>query len=220
MAQTAIEICNHALDLIGANTITSLTDPVREAQVSNRTLPIARRAFLRDNLYNFAQKFEVLTAEDPLPTPNPLPDFNYVFDLSGLSEDWLKIWAVKRNANKTTRGLPYMDRWKRAGDFIGAEVDEVVVQYGFDPQTVASNPDSEDYAAWDSASYDALCALMAYKMSITLTQSESLQDRMLRESQQAQRMAQNVDGVEGIKDRYRTDNRLIGVRDSSASWSR
>ena len=229
MAQTAVDICNHALDLIGANAITSLADPVREAQVCSRTLPIARRAFLRDNIYNFSHRFESLTAEDPLPSPNPLPDFPFVFDLDQLTEPWIKIWAVKEDElitassfNPNGQGLPYLNRWKVADNWLGAERDTIIVEYGIDlPDENATPPADEDYSGWDTAAYDALCGYMAYKLSVTLTQNETLQDRMLREYNRLREVAQNRDGQEGVKDNFRTEGRLIGVRQSRASvWQR
>ncbi len=213
----AVEIVNHALDLVGANAITALNDPVREAQVASRVLPIARRAFLRDNLYNFAKRYATLTALSPTPDPNPIPDFEYIFDLPA---DCIKAWAVKRPdsltgatfPNPSSAGLQYLDRWKVVGRQLGAPLDSITLEYGVDePGT------GEDYTNWDTASIDALAALLAYKLTIALSQSVTMQDRMFREAQRTRQVAQNRNGQEGVKDKFRTEGRLVGARQSRAS---
>ena len=62
MVVNSTEICNYALEFIGARTIENLTDATRkrEAELCNRYYDMSRRAVLRDHLWSFATKTSTL----------------------------------------------------------------------------------------------------------------------------------------------------------------
>lgn len=56
MAQTALDVANNALERVGANSITSLSDNSKEAKLCNARIEQLRQTLLRRHPWNFAEK--------------------------------------------------------------------------------------------------------------------------------------------------------------------
>lgn len=219
---TELGIVNQALDLLAANTITALSDNVKQAKVMSRMLPFSREAVLRDVAPNFARRYIELTAVDPAnpPTPAPLriPDFGYVF---ALPTDCLRAMWVKIPDSRTGQGFPvvyhrgleYENRFKVIGRWLGADIDPIELVYI--TKTTATDPQATDlYADWDPSTAEALSAHLAWKAAHPLTQSTRVRDDMKDTYMQMKEDAIATDGLEGVQDKFRTEQRLTGVRRS------
>ena len=53
---SVVDICNEAMDLLGAATITALTENSKEARLCNRRFSTVRDATLRSHPWNCLQK--------------------------------------------------------------------------------------------------------------------------------------------------------------------
>lgn len=75
MAVSAVDICNMAMQLLGANFITSLTQDTKEARQCNVAYPRCRDAELRKHPWNFAKTRVILAYE----VDTPAFDFDYKY---------------------------------------------------------------------------------------------------------------------------------------------
>ena len=77
MAQSVIDICNSALQRVGATTILSLSDNSPEARACSVAYDSNRRDELRKHRWNFATQRAVLAPDSTAPAF----DFDYAFTL-------------------------------------------------------------------------------------------------------------------------------------------
>lgn len=64
---SVVDICNEAMDLLGAATITALTENSKEARLCNRRFDTVRDAVLRSHLWNVAITRKSLPADSTAP---------------------------------------------------------------------------------------------------------------------------------------------------------
>ena len=67
---SVVDICNEAMDLLGAATITALTENSKEARLCNRRFPTVRDQVLRAHPWNTAITMDApgrITRGDPYP---------------------------------------------------------------------------------------------------------------------------------------------------------
>jgi hypothetical protein len=109
MATSEVQICNIALQMLGANPITSLTEGSQRASLCNEFYGPARDATLRDHEWNFAQVRVNLVKE--VETPAWGFDFQYQLPTSPYclrvnEPDPIEAeWTVESNADGSGRKL-------------------------------------------------------------------------------------------------------------------
>ena len=97
MAQSVVDICNGALQRLGATGILSLADNTREARQCNLAYDCNRRAELRKHNWNFSIKRAALAPD----ADTPLFDYLYQFTLPAdclrilLPRDATNDWVVE-----------------------------------------------------------------------------------------------------------------------------
>lgn len=110
-----VEICNRGLQLLGANSITSLEGNNTEARECSRVFDIVRDAELRAHPWNFARKRALLAASSTVPAFEytnafPLPDDFIRLKLENRSQvpvDWqIEMHSTGDVAIMTDDGAP------------------------------------------------------------------------------------------------------------------
>lgn len=89
MADTKIDICSKALLLIGSNSITSLEDETREAEVCNSLYDTIKDALLGNRLWSFSMAQVDLARLQK----KPLRDYEYMFQIPS------NVLRIKRSAS-------------------------------------------------------------------------------------------------------------------------
>jgi len=211
MATTETELVNLSIDLLGGNEITSLDDGSSNARIAKRALPVSRKAVIRDIAPNFARRYDLLTTPT---TDLRIPDFVYVYALPPAS---LRVLYVKDEGDPDVDfldrpGLVPVKRFRVVGRFLGADIS---------PAELIYLEDIDSYLEWDANTFDALVAYIAWKLAIPVTESIKVRKDMWDQYLQMKDVAQMVDGLEGTRDSWFTDNSLSTVRrqrSSSTGW--
>lgn len=184
MASTT-DICNQALSLLGEQTITSLADATKRAQLCNTFYPKVRDAVLRAHPWNSAVKRVVLA---PL-SDSPAWGYMYQFQLPGdclrvLSLDdtdiAFKIEGRKLLCDENTVNMLYIAR-------------------------------VEDVNEYDALLIDTLAARLASELAFPITHSKTMVEAMFGLYKDKLREARNIDGQEGTPDSFEI-NDLAEVR--------
>jgi hypothetical protein len=181
---TEAEICTLALGMLGKPGITSLDDDSNEARACKAFYAPVRDAVLEDHVWTFAKRQYVLTTPD---ATAPLFKFLYRYLLPG------EVVLAHRcdNGNGDYR----MD-WERVGQYI--HTDETTVNL----EAVAKTEDSSLY----SPSFcQAVAARLAAEISIPFTGNRQLQADLWQVYQQKVKDAAVRDGVQGRRERVRSD---------------
>lgn len=175
MASSDVEICNRALDAIGARIITSLTDGTREAGLCARYYEQVRDDILRSHPWNCATKRASLAASVTAPAHGfayayPLPsDCLRVVEVAGEDEDG-GAWQVEAGSIVTDLTAPLNIRY----------IYRVEAAVLLDPLLVS-----------------AIAARLAMELAQPLTGSAEMRQRMEQEFRTRLRAARSADGQEG-----------------------
>lgn len=190
-----VDVCNLALQKLGATRIASITENSRNGRSCNTCYANVRDKELRKYRWKFAHKQVVLA---PLTTA---PPFDYLYGFQ-LPSDCLRV--ILRNDNDLD--------WKIMGQVIytNSMHTTAVLPTG---QTVASTPTLEltyiaritDPNAWDPCFLDAVAARMAYQMCEEITQSNTKKQDMLKMYDDAIADARLTDSFEVVPEEEPTD---------------
>lgn len=181
MAQTLIDICNTALQRVGASSILSMSDNSAEARACSLAYDSNRRDELRKNDWNFAIARAILTPDFTAPAF----DFLYQFTLP---PDCLRVLRSP---------TPALD-WVIEGRKILTNSGTILrIRY------VA---DIEDVSQFDSSFYSVLSASLAIDICEKLTQSNTKKQSLIKEYEEAIRMAKRVDCIESGYQEFPVDD--------------
>lgn len=152
MTISVVSICNRALDLLGADPITALTDTSKAARLCNRNYEPVRDAVLRGYPWNSAMK----RAELPALTSTPEFDFAYEYQLPS---DFLRMWRI----NEDDEGLV---KWRLEGRKILTDQSA--------PLCIVYVKQITDPAEFDPLLADCIAARLAAEIAYSLTGSASV----------------------------------------------
>jgi hypothetical protein len=198
-----LEICNNALNKVGAEKIDSLTDNNKRARTVSAQYDITRRKLLRNTIWNFAVKRVILTPS----TEELLYGSGYQYELP---TDCLKIWKIEN----------YNGEYKKEGRFLIIEDPIISSSYPAGFSYTHSNPtrDSEDYSIFlkyihditdvskfDSTFYDIFALILARDIAYRLTQDKNLSQLLSQQVELELRDARSFDGQEGTPDTVEPD---------------
>lgn len=168
-----VGICNRALQKLGAERITSLTDDSRNARSCNASYETLRDAELRAHPWSFAIKRDVLAPD----TDAPAFDYTYAFSLPS---DALRILPPNDS---------YLD-WKIEGRKIltnaGSTLNLVYIARITDPNTM------------DITFQEALASRMAMELCEEITQSNEKIKNAANDYTRALREARRTNAIESI----------------------
>lgn len=188
------EICNMALAMVGAENITSLDDPVRQAALCKLFYPNVRDAMLEEYIWSFALDRLTLTAA----TVNSEwgPEYRYQ-----IPTDVLVVHRVYSDVT-SERELVQNRDWKLEGSFIITTYTPI---YAHVLKRVVSP------SAYTNTFIQALTARLAAELCIPLTENATLQANLWSIYQTKLSDAVATDGRQGAREEYQTAD-LVKVR--------
>lgn len=170
MANSAVDIANSALILVGADRISSLSDAVKPARLINEMFDDQRDKLLTHHPWNFAIKRQALARS----STNPVFDYSYAYVLPS---DCLRV--IDTNLGD--------DSWKREGDTIVANFSDVKIRY------IAK---ITDISKWSWSFREALAYKLAVQLAYSLVQSTSLANSLKQDYLAIVRDAKSQDAQE------------------------
>lgn len=183
MATSDAEICNIALQEVGAKRILSLGDSTVEAQLCNDFFTITREEVLRAHPWKFAAKRASLAVVPG----GPSWGFTYQYQLP---TDCLRVTKVQDDES-----FP----WTVEGTLLLTDNPVAFIKY---TRKVTAAADM------DSSFVVALALKLAYKLSYPLTQSVTLKTQLDDEFKLAMREARSFNAQQGAGDRVYSDSWL------------
>jgi hypothetical protein len=171
MAQNAVDLCNTALQRVGATSIMSLLDNSPEARACNLAYDTNRRDELRKHRWNFAIKREVLAPDATAPA------FDYLYAFT-LPSDCLRI------LRPATADLDWQVEGRKILTNDGATL---YLRYICDVE----NP-----ALWDASFYNVCAMGLAVDICERLTQSNGKKQMLMQEYDAAVKLARRIDAFE------------------------
>tara|TARA_R100001510_G_scaffold13288_1_gene10540 strand:- start:206 stop:784 length:579 start_codon:yes stop_codon:yes gene_type:complete len=175
---SVVDICNSALNMLGGNTIISLTETSKNARLCNQRYELVRDAVFREHPWNCLQK-RVELAKD---TDAPAFEFASAFTLPA---DCLRVLRSE-NSNFSNN-----ERFRIEGRKLLTDESTMKILY------VASITDTTQY---DASLIETLSARLAAELAYPITQSSTLMDRMFGLYQQKLKDARFADATEGTVD--------------------
>ncbi len=177
MATSVIEICNNALQDLGEDTITSLTDNNKGARVCNQRWPATRDAVLRAHPWNCAMS----QAELPAGATAPVWKWDYQYQLP---VDFLRIVRVVNNQERE------ISQWEVQGKIILCNEEAPIFISYIRRETVVQY--------YDALLDEALSARMSAALAYPLTGSTSLAQAFWDVYREKILEARGVDAREGV----------------------
>lgn len=171
MAQTIVDICNSALQRVGAASILSITDNSPEARACNIAYDSNRRDELRKHRWNFAIARVVLSPD----TAAPAFDFLYQFTLPS---DCVRV------LRPATSDLD----WQVEGRKILTN-DGTILQLRY-------VSDVTDVTQWDPSFYNVVCGALAIDIVEKLTQSNQKKQGLISDYNDSVKAARRMDAFE------------------------
>ena len=175
---SVVDICNSALNMLGASTIIDLTENSKNARLCNQRYELVRDAVFRSHPWNCLQK-RVELAKD---TTSPVFEFSNAYTLPA---DSLRILRSE-NSN-----LSNNEKFRIEGKKLLSDEDTMKVLY------VAKITDTTQY---DTLLIETLSARLAAELCYPITQSSTLMDRMFGIFENKLKEARFVDATEGTAD--------------------
>tara|TARA_R100001126_G_C4883912_1_gene181067 strand:- start:326 stop:904 length:579 start_codon:yes stop_codon:yes gene_type:complete len=175
---SVVDICNSALNALGASTIISLTENSKNARLCNQRYEPVRDAVFRSHPWNCLQK-RVELAKD---TTAPVFEFSNAYTLPA---DSLRI-LKSENSN-----LSNNEKFRIEGKKLLTNEDTIKILY------VAKITDTTQY---DTSLIETLSAKLAAELCYPITQSSTLMDRMFALYESKLKEARFNDATEGTAD--------------------
>lgn len=168
---SAVTVCNGALIKVGAARIAALSENSVEARICNDRYEHVLKDLLRSHPWNFATKWvELAEVVNP-----PDSEYDYVFQLPG---DCLRV--IQTDCE--------VDKWAVEGEYIGADITPVTIQY------IAYETDVNK---WDDNFREVMSCKLAYDICYALAQSAALKREIGEEYRARLREARSFNGQEG-----------------------
>ena len=195
---SVVDICNEAMDLLGAATITALTENSKEARLCNRRFETVRDGVLRSHPWNIAITRATLAKDSDAPAFGFANQFTLPTDPYCLRV--LSFW----NSNVDSEVAAYDSQvmFKIEGRKVLSDEGTCKITY------LARITDTETYDALLSSTIaHKLAAETAYAITGSTTVSQSMQqlyEVRLRE-------ARSIDAMEGVPDKLIADD-FVNIR--------
>lgn len=203
---SSTDICNLALDLLSAGTITDISGDSPTEEQCARWYPITRQKLLREHPWNFATKREILSAS------NTTPDFGYAAAFK-VPADFLRLQAVSSDlsVDKETL-LPYHAYALEEHNGEGLHI--LLNEYYGTPDTVRLiyTHDNTTVSQYDPLFIDLLAYDLALNLAYKVTESNTNVERLQQIQKQRAAMAKSIDGQERPPQRIERSRALAARR--------
>jgi hypothetical protein len=209
-----IDICNFALQEIGAKTITSLNEGTTEATQCNLRYESAKRQLLRMHLWNFAIRRASLNRL----TASPIFNYSYMYSLpsdflysvmTGEEEGYQGGVPVAVNDTQYVYGNPsyYSADKYRLEHYEGVKV----LVSNSSSVNLVYVADIEDAEIFDATFTELLVRLLASKIAYRITGNKSERDSHIAIFKEELALCQSIDSQEGVVDRIEVST-FLGER--------
>ena len=188
MAST-VEMCNSALNMLGASNIISLTEDSKNARLLNQRYVSVRDAVFRSHNWNCLIKRVQLAADTDTPA------FEYTYQYT-LPSDCIRVIRTKYSNEVNS------DIHKIEGRKLLTDESEIYIMY------LARITDVNEY---DSLLQEAIAARLAAELAYAITQSSSVTQLMQKTYEDKIREARFLDATEGTADKLEA-NEFITAR--------
>ena len=212
MSVSKVEICNIALQLIGDESIISLSDGTTQAEQCNFRYDSARRSVLEMHPWNFALSRGSLS----LSATTPVFDFSHQFTLPN---DCLRVIATDKELDTVYNSDPYFNGYKTIGfqSSFAAGRDRYKIEgrnllYDDDTCFILYLRNEENTTLFSPLFVEALALFLASRIAYKITGSRSMERELLDEFDNYMvRIARTVDAQQGTIERSDT-SRMLSVR--------
>lgn len=195
---SVVDICNHAMDLLGAATITSLTENSKEARLCNRNFDKLRDDVFRSHPWNTAITRATLAKDSTAPAFGFANQFTLPTDPYCLRV--LSLWNTSVNNEVAAYDSNVM--YKIEGRKILSNEGSCSITY------IARITDTEQY---DSLLSSAIAHRLASETAYAITGSNSVAQAMQGMYEVRLREAKSVDAMEGYPEQPQADE-YINIR--------
>jgi len=178
---SVVNICNSALNLIGASTISALTEDTKNARLCNqRYEPVRNRVFRGHNWNCLIKRIELARNSTA-----PVMEFNYAY---ALPSDFLRVMKIH---NGTTDSIAADLPYKVEGKNIVTDQTTVYLVY------VALDTDPNNY---DAYLREAISHQLAADLAYAITNNATLANNYLTRADERLREARFIDATENSLD--------------------
>ena len=193
-----VDICNEAMDLLGANIITSLTENSKEARLCNRRFETVRDAVLRSHPWNIAITRASLAKDSDAPAFGFASQFTLPTDPYCLRV--ISFWNSSVDNEVAAYDSNVM--FKIEGRKVLSNEGSCSITY------IARVTDTEQY---DSLLSSAIAHKLASEVAYAVTGSNSVSQAMQGLYELRLREAKSVDAMEGYPEQPQADE-YINIR--------
>jgi len=181
---SVVEICNSALNILGANNITALTEDSKNARLCNQRYEPLRDAVFREHTWNCLVK-RVQLAQD---TASPTHEYTYQYQLPS---DCIRVLSLGGYHDGSSSNVDGGQKFKVEGRKILTDEDTVYLIYS---ARVA------DPTQYDSLLIESIVARLAAELCYAITSSTSLAVALKQDYNEKLRLARHADATEGTPD--------------------
>ena len=195
---SVVDICNEAMDLLGAATITALTENSKEARLCNRRFETVRDIVLRSHPWNVAITRASLAKDSETPAFGFANQFTLPTDPYCLRV--LSFW----NSNIDSDVAPYDSEvmFKIEGRKVLSNEGTCKITY------LARITDTETY---DSLLSSTIAHKLAAETAYAITGSTTVSQSMQQLYELRMREARSIDAMEGVPDKMIADD-FVNIR--------
>jgi len=190
---SVVNICNSALNLLGASTISALTDDTKNARLCNQRYEPVRNRVFRSHAWNCLHK-RVQLAQN---STAPVVEYSYAY---ALPSDCLRVLKVH---NGTTDSIASSIDYKLEGRNIVTDEGTIYLIY------IAIDTDPNNY---DTYLQESISHQLAADLAYAVTNNATLADKYMVRADERLREARFIDATENslgtIESSEFTDARL------------
>tara|TARA_R100000655_G_scaffold66455_1_gene104950 strand:+ start:493 stop:1089 length:597 start_codon:yes stop_codon:yes gene_type:complete len=195
---SVVDICNEAMDLLGAATITALTENSKEARLCNRRFETVRDSVLRAHPWNIA------ITRAALPKDSDAPAFGFTSQFTLPTDPFCLRVLSFFNSNVDSEIAAYDTQvmFKVEGRKILSDEDTCQIVY------IARVEDTE---LFDSLLSSSIAHKLASETAYAITGSTSVAQGMQQLYELRLREARSIDAMEGMPDKIIADD-FVNIR--------
>jgi hypothetical protein len=190
---SVVDICNEALDLLGAATITALDEATQEAEICNRRFATVRDQVLRAHPWNAAVTRQALAQDASAPAFGFT--YQYTLPTTPYCLRVLSFWNA--NVDNEIAAYDSQNMFKVEGRKILTDESTCNIIY------VARVTDTEQY---DSLLSSTVAHKLASEIAYAITGSSSLAQQTFQLYQTRLSEARSMDAAEGVPDKIIADS--------------
>ena len=178
---SVVNMCNSALNLLGASTISALTDDTKNARLCNQRYEPVRNRVFRSHAWNCLHK-RVQLAQN---STAPVVEYDHAY---ALPSDCLRVLKIH---NGTTDSIASALDYKLEGRNIVTDIDTVFVIY------IALDTDPNNY---DTYLRESISHQLAADLCYAITNNATLANQYMTRADERLREARFIDATENSLD--------------------